>query len=316
MEQRLKQRLLGTAVLVALAVIIVPEVVKTSGPITAPAVATSIPPRPESPQPGGVTVALPPAILPQVIPPEAPVPSGQAPASTIAQSPVVEPLRTPPATLPSASAGGDGPQGMRTVDLGAGAPHAAPTSRAPVVPPARPAAPKPAPSAPVVASAPTPKPAQAPAAVVTPSKPAPEAARATTDAPKPKPEVVAKAAPATVTAAATARPVSLPKIELTSRDTSRASASAPAAEPWKPQAGNSSWAVQVGSFGVEENANLLRDRLRSQRFPAVVERIRGGSGQAMYRVRVVGQDSRPASEAIASRLRSAGVAANIVEPGE
>lgn len=315
MEQRLKQRLLGTAVLVALAVIIVPEVVKTSGPITSPAVATSIPPRPESPQPGGVTVALPPAILPQAMPSEAPVPFGQAPAS-IAQSPVIEPLRTPPAALPSASAGGDGPQGMRTVDLGAGAPSVAPASRAPAVPPARPAAPKPAPSAPVVASAPTPKPAQAPAAVATPSKPAPEAARATTEAPKPKPEVVAKAAPATVTAAATARPVSLPKIELTSRDTSRAGASAPAAEPWKPQGGNSSWAVQVGSFGVEENANLLRDRLRSQRFPAVVERIRGGSGQAMYRVRVVGQDSRPASEAIASRLRSAGVAANIVEPGE
>lgn len=311
MEQRLKQRLLGTAVLVALAVIIVPEVVKTSGPITSPAVATSIPPRPESPQPGGVTVALPPAILPQAVPPEAPVPSGQAPASTIAQSPVVEPLRTPPASLPSASAGGDGPQGMRTVDVGASAPRAAPA-----VPPARPAAPKPAPSAPVVASAHTPKPAQAPAAVVTPSKPAPEATRTTADAPKPKPEAVAKAAPVAVTAAATARPVSLPKIELTSRDTSRASASAPAAEPWKPQAGNSSWAVQVGSFGVEENANLLRDRLRSQRFPAVVERIRGGSGQAMYRVRVVGQDSRPASEAIASRLRSAGVAANIVEPGE
>lgn len=312
MEQRLKQRLLGTAVLVALAVIIVPEVVKTSGPVTAPAVATSIPPRPESPQPGGVTVALPPAILPQAVPPEAPAPSGQASASTIAQSPVIEPLRTP-AALPSASAGGDGPQGMRTVDLGAGAPRVAPASPAPAAPPARPAAPKPAP---VVASAPAPKPAQTPAAVASPSKPAPEAARATTDAPKPKPEVVAKAAPAAVTPAATARPVSLPKIELTSRDTSRASASAPAAEPWRPQAGNGSWAVQVGSFGVEENANLLRDRLRSQRFPAVVERIRGGSGQAMYRVRVVGQDSRPASEAIASRLRSAGVAANIVEPGE
>lgn len=312
MEQRLKQRLLGTAVLVALAVIIVPEVVKTSGPVTAPAVATSIPPRLESPQPGGVTVALPPAILPQAVPPEAPAPSGQASASTIAQSPVIEPLRTP-AALPSASAGGDGPQGMRTVDLGAGAPRVAPASPAPAAPPARPAAPKPAP---VVASAPAPKPAQTPAAVASPSKPAPEAARATTDAPKPKPEVVAKAAPATVTPAATARPVSLPKIELTSRDTSRASASAPAAEPWRPQASNGSWAVQVGSFGVEENANLLRDRLRSQRFPAVVERIRGGSGQAMYRVRVVGQDSRPASEAIASRLRSAGVAANIVEPGE
>ncbi|HNI22861.1 MAG TPA: SPOR domain-containing protein [Plasticicumulans sp.] len=314
MEQRLKQRLLGTAVLVALAVIIVPEVVKTSGPVTAPAVATSIPPRPESPQPGGVTVALPPAILPQAVPPEAPAPSGQAPASTIAQSPVIEPLRTPATLpLPSASAGGDGPQGMRTVDLGAGAPRVAPASPAPAAPLARPAAPKPAP---VVASAPASKPAQTPAAGATPSKPAPETARATTDAPKPKPEVVAKAAPATVTPAATARPVSLPKIELTSRDTSRASASAPAAEPWRPQASNGSWAVQVGSFGVEENANLLRDRLRSQRFPAVVERIRGGSGQAMYRVRVVGQDSRPASEAIASRLRSAGVAANIVEPGE
>lgn len=310
MEQRLKQRLLGTAVLVALAVIIVPEVVKTSGPIASPAVATSIPPRPESPQPGGVTVALPPAILPQAVPHEAPVPSGQTPASTIAQSPVIEPPRTP-AALPLASPGGDGPQGMRTVDLGAGAPRVAPAA-----PPARPAAPKPAQPAPVVASAPAPKPVQAPAATASPSKPAPETVRATTDAPKPKPETVAKVAPATVTPAATARPVSLPKIELTSRDTSRASASAPAAEPWKPQAGNGSWAVQVGSFGVEENANLLRDRLRSQRFPAVVERIRGGGGQAMYRVRVVGQDSRPASEAIASRLRSAGVVANIVEPGE
>ena len=137
----------------------------------------------------------------------------------------------------------------------------------------------------------------------------PEVAR-----PKPAPEAVARATP---TPPAAARPVSLPKIELTSRgSTAQSAGPAPAAEPWRPQGGaGGTWAVQVGSFGVEENANLLRDRLRSQRFPAVVERIRGGS-QTMYRVRVVGQDSRPASEAMATRLRSAGVAANIVEPGE
>lgn len=307
MEQRLKQRLLGTAVLVALAVIIVPEVVKTSGPLAPPAASTNIPPRPEPPHTSGVTVALPPPVAPvpvtNPVPPpvaaEAPV---STPAPTVAQSPTPAPVKSP-----ATPAGGDGPQGMRTVDISAGAPRVTPA------PTPKPAPSKPAASAQVAQAQPrTPVPATVPGAAASrtaePPK-TPEVAR-----PKPAPEAVARATP---TPPATARPVSLPKIELTSRgSTAQSAGPAPAAEPWRPQGGaGGTWAVQVGSFGVEENANLLRDRLRSQRFPAVVERIRGGS-QTMYRVRVVGQDSRPASEAMASRLRSAGVAANIVEPGE
>lgn len=311
MEQRLKQRLLGTAVLVALAVIIVPEVVKTSGPIAPPAVATSIPPRPEPPQSAGVTVALPPAIVPPPVRTEPPL--VQQPVPTIVQSPLAEPPHAP-ARLPSATPDGDGPQGMRTVDLAAGAPRAAPAAPAPSV--SKPSAPRPQ-SAPAPVTASAPKPAPAPSAVASTSRPVPEPTRTPAESPRPKPSVepVAKTATPATTPVATARPVSLPKIELTSRDSGKPSASPPVSGPWRPQASAGSWAVQVGSFGVEENANLLRDRLRSQRFPAVVERIRSG-GQPMYRVRVVGQDSRPASEAVATRLRSAGVAANIVEPGD
>ena len=61
-----------------------------------------------------------------------------------------------------------------------------------------------------------------------------------------------------------------------------------------------------------ENANLLRDKLRSQRFDAFVERIAAG-GRTLYRVRVGPRTSRAQSEAIAARMqREAGVAGQVV----
>lgn len=311
MEQRLKQRLLGVAVLVALAVIIVPEVFKTAGPIAPPAVNPSIPPEPQAPSSRGMTVTLPPPVEPVVPAPAVPAAPQPAPLPPLAEPPVIEP-QSLPATPPASAAA---PQGMRSVDLTA--PRAVTAKPVPPVAVEKPVVkpkpePKPEPK-PVVKTPPKPAPKApetvaraAPPEPVAPPKPAPEPTPKPTPAPKPTP----KPAPA------------LPKLELTSRS-SVAQTPAPtpapaatAAQGWRPKGGgSSSWAVQVGSFSMEENAGLLRDRLRAQRFPAVVERVNSG-GQAMYRVRVVGQDSRASSESMASRLRAVGIPGNVIEPGE
>ena len=45
------------------------------------------------------------------------------------------------------------------------------------------------------------------------------------------------------------------------------------------------WAVQVGSFGREENAREQAQRLRAEGFPAFVERA-SANGRAVWRVKV------------------------------
>ena len=45
------------------------------------------------------------------------------------------------------------------------------------------------------------------------------------------------------------------------------------------------WVIQLGSFGRMENAQQLRDRLRSAGFPAYVERVKQ-NGKVLFRVRV------------------------------
>jgi len=46
------------------------------------------------------------------------------------------------------------------------------------------------------------------------------------------------------------------------------------------------WDVQVGSFSSQENAQALRDKLRSQHYTAYVEKVVLDSGHDRYRVRV------------------------------
>ena len=87
----------------------------------------------------------------------------------------------------------------------------------------------------------------------------------------------------------------MPKIELVGR------ASSPA--PPKPKSsGRLGWTVQAGSFALQQNAAGLRDKLRTQRFDASVERIMV-NGRVLYRVRVGPQGSRPQSEQVQARLR-------------
>jgi cell division protein FtsN len=71
------------------------------------------------------------------------------------------------------------------------------------------------------------------------------------------------------------------------------------------------WVVQVGSFSLQQNANSLRDQLRSRNFSASVESVQV-SGQTMYRVRVGPHGSRGESEQVLSRLRQAGISSGQV----
>ena len=95
------------------------------------------------------------------------------------------------------------------------------------------------------------------------------------------------------------------------RGASRAAASgtgssaAPSVEP------GSGWLVQVGSFGEEENARRLADRLASAGYTARLYPHRSGGG-LMYRVRVGPESSREGAEEIASSLRDRSFRAQVV----
>lgn len=70
-----------------------------------------------------------------------------------------------------------------------------------------------------------------------------------------------------------------------------------------PEVGVSAWAVQVGSFGQEANANALRDRLRKQGYASFVERIYGKSAVS-YRVRVGPELDKKKADTLRDKLAS------------
>ena len=65
------------------------------------------------------------------------------------------------------------------------------------------------------------------------------------------------------------------------------------------------WAVQLGSFAKQENAEKLAADLRKQGFAAFLSQVSTGSGQ-LHRVRIGPQKDREAAEAMAVRLQKAG----------
>ena len=77
-----------------------------------------------------------------------------------------------------------------------------------------------------------------------------------------------------------------------------AAAPAAAAEP-SPGAG---WAVQVGSFGDRENADVLAERLRGRGYPVLTTPFRSGE-QVLYRVRVGPFTQRPKAESQLARVQ-------------
>ena len=65
------------------------------------------------------------------------------------------------------------------------------------------------------------------------------------------------------------------------------------------------WAVQLGSFSSQENAERLASSLRDQGFAAFLSRLQTDS-RSLHRVRIGPQKDRESAEAIASQLKKSG----------
>ena len=71
------------------------------------------------------------------------------------------------------------------------------------------------------------------------------------------------------------------------------------------------WAVQLGSFGNQENAERLAAELRKQGHAAFLSQVMTANGQ-LHRVRVGPQADRDAADAVAETLRRAGHDVNVL----
>lgn len=75
-------------------------------------------------------------------------------------------------------------------------------------------------------------------------------------------------------------------------------------ETTRPQGDTGAWMIQAGSFTGEANARNLVEKLRKSNFPAFVEVIPGESGNSMYRVRIGPELSRARAEQVRARIES------------
>jgi DedD protein len=95
-----------------------------------------------------------------------------------------------------------------------------------------------------------------------------------------------------------------------------APASRPAAKPAATAAGSPAasahdWAVQLGSFGTEDNAKKLAQKVNVYGYKPEVSTVRA-SGRAMYRVRLGPYRSRAEADAAASAVSAHGFSAQVV----
>ena len=85
----------------------------------------------------------------------------------------------------------------------------------------------------------------------------------------------------------------------------------PAVEVASATSSTGMWAVQIGSFSSQENAENQAAELRRQGFAAFLSQYSGSSGP-LHRVRVGPQRDREAAEAMAERLSAAGHSGQVV----
>ena len=89
---------------------------------------------------------------------------------------------------------------------------------------------------------------------------------------------------------------------------------APSARTESPVATESStgmWAVQLGSFSNQQNAERLAADLRKQGYSAFLSKLETGSG-LLHRVRIGPQKDRAAAESVATRLGQSGHVGQVV----
>ncbi|MFO1493711.1 MAG: SPOR domain-containing protein [Lysobacterales bacterium] len=317
MDDALRQRLVGAAVIIALAVIFVPMLLDTpQQPVGTQQVDLSIPPREES---GLETRRLP--LDPNTT---APQPSSEAPLPA-ADRDVAEPVQAP-------AEGG----------------VAAVSDTPPVTPPAAAPTPKPLPPAAAPANPPAPRPSSTPPAQTpkpTPPVATPAPAAPTLPAPAQGGRYVAQfgsyaeranaetlvrdlakvGVPAIIEALPSAggrtlhRVRSKPYATRTEADAARLGAqrqiaglastvvelaAADATQSAPPRTGMSGWAVQVGVFSKKEGADELVARLRAGGYAAFVEPIKLAGGQTSHRVRVGPEVKRENATRIQGEIKS------------
>jgi DedD protein len=71
------------------------------------------------------------------------------------------------------------------------------------------------------------------------------------------------------------------------------------------------WAVQLGSFSNQGNAERLAADLRKQGYAAFLSQLQTGSG-ALHRVRIGPQEDRDSAESVAAKLAKSGHAGQVV----
>jgi DedD protein len=270
METRLKERLVGAIVLVAIVVIVVPELLtgpRSGAPDSTPDSAGAAPVRTviidlDSGQRSTTTT-----------------PDRAGAAAPATPAPVVDAAGSSRAPSASGARAGD------AVESDAARAASDPAARPNVTAPASTAsAPAPAP-----ASTPTPAPTPAPAPTPTPTPP-----RTSTPNPNSPPKSATTPAPAP---AAEAPPPSRAAAPPSTQD---------AAPPRpKPSGATSGWVVQLGSFASRPNAEKLAGELRGSGYAAFVSEFRG-SGRVLYRVRVGPEQDRGRADALAARLAREG----------
>lgn len=93
----------------------------------------------------------------------------------------------------------------------------------------------------------------------------------------------------------------------------KVTAEQPVARPAErvPEDPLSAWAVQVGSFASQDNAERLRDTLRTKGYRAFVTRL-NEENRTLYRVRVGPEQDRERAELLARRLTKEGQSTAIV----
>jgi len=150
--------------------------------------------------------------------------------------------------------------------------------------------------------------AAAPAPVPTSSTSAASAATVTTETLPPEPAAASR--PATKPEAP--RPVPKPEPRAETRATTPEPAK-PVAVPAAPAASSVGFAVQLGAFGKAEDANALRDKVRAAGFSAFVEQVRTDKG-TLHRVRVGPVANRAEAENLKAQVASKVGVAGMVRP--
>jgi DedD protein len=80
-----------------------------------------------------------------------------------------------------------------------------------------------------------------------------------------------------------------------------------------PHSRNGGWAVQMGSFASEENADKLAHQLKGQGYPVYV--LSNGTGPNLrHRVRLGPLADRDAALRVMAKLKAQGRAASLVAP--